>query len=352
MSPTTDITTTTRRSVIIPPQLETQLHKNGQRTAKSALLKYDAWLNETGRMWREPSLAAYRDYLLHDAPNPRSEHGRGLSPVTVNNQLSIVRSRIQEIITDNDVRQALFAAAPGEKFADQKAYVDELQTRIQNAIAPDRTNAKATTKQDRADSEFIRLSRSEANRLIAAPDSSTLRGKRDRAMLALMLSTGLREAELVALEVEDLRQKLDGKLACYVRHGKGDKQRLVPYGELAGCLRIVDAWLNAAGITEGKVFRGFVGRSKSKLNDALSVRQVGYILDKYPVTIGEGDDQRIVTVRPHDLRRSYARLCYDHGMKPVAIQQNLGHADLKTTLHYIGVLDGEQRQPAGFLKFE
>ena len=53
----------------------------------------------------------------------------------------------------------------------------------------------------------------------------------------------------------------------------------------------------------------------------------------------------LVTVHPHDLRRTYARRCYDAGMDILAIQQNLGHADHKTTLKYIGVSDVESRQP-------
>ncbi|MBN1562477.1 MAG: tyrosine-type recombinase/integrase [Anaerolineae bacterium] len=56
-------------------------------------------------------------------------------------------------------------------------------------------------------------------------------------------------------------------------------------------------------------------------------------------------------VKPHDLRRTYARLAWETGMQPIAIQQNLGHASLDTTLIYIGDLDTSHRQPGAFLAF-
>jgi site-specific recombinase XerD len=72
-----------------------------------------------------------------------------------------------------------------------------------------------------------------------------------------MLCTGIREAELCALTVEDLRQRLGGSLALHVCQGKGAKERLVPYGALEWVLAIVEAWLRIASVTDGPVFRGF-----------------------------------------------------------------------------------------------
>ena len=58
------------------------------------------------------------------------------------------------------------------------------------------------------------------------------------------------------------------------------------------------------------------------------------------------------TVKPHDLRRTYARLLFDAGMKVEAIKQNLGHANIETTLHYIGQLDASDRKPAAVLNYD
>jgi len=78
------------------------------------------------------------------------------------------------------------------------------------------------------------------------------------------------------------------------------------------------------------------------------VRAVGYILDAYPITVGG----RIRTVKPHDCRRTYARRLHDAGMELVAIQQNLGHSDLRTTLKYVGALDAERRRAPLIYSFD
>jgi len=57
-------------------------------------------------------------------------------------------------------------------------------------------------------------------------------------------------------------------------------------------------------------------------------------------------------VTPHDLRRTYARRLYEGGLDVVAIQQNLGHADLKTTLGYIGTLDADRRRAPAVYNFD
>jgi integrase len=57
-------------------------------------------------------------------------------------------------------------------------------------------------------------------------------------------------------------------------------------------------------------------------------------------------------VRPHDLRRTYARRLYEAGLDLVAIQQNLGHADVKTTLGYIGTLDADRRRAPAVYSFD
>lgn len=89
------------------------------------------------------------------------------------------------------------------------------------------------------------------------------------------------------------------------------------------------------------VFRGFYRGGKSVRPTRLTVRAINQTLDKYPVAVdGQGR-----TIKPHDLRRTYARRLYEENVPPVVIQQNLGHSNLKTTLGYIGDLSIQQRQP-------
>lgn len=306
--------------------------------------KFADWLTSTNRQWTDPDLPAYRDYLLMSHCSS-----------TVAAHLSTIRATYQRITRDNTIRQTLFdqagetLQAMGQKDnpANRKAFVDERITRIENAIDPKTSTVKVTTSQDKADGEHVRLTKEEANALLAAPGVVPLNALRDTSVIAMLLCTGIREAELCALEVKDLRQRLGGELALHIREGKGAKERLVPYGDLSWVLAIVDKYLTAAGITEGPVFRSFF-RGGERLRGPLSVRAVEDILRKYPIAI----DGALRTVKPHDCRRTHAQRLYEAGLDLVAIQHNLGHADLKTTLGYIGVLDADKRKAPGIYTFD
>ena len=308
-------------AVLIPPDAD--------KHSKYRLRKFTGWLGE--RSWLSPDLAAYRDHLLEN-----------YAASTVSAHLSTIRGRYQSLLRDNGLREALYRNAPGhcETPADQKAFVDETLERLENAVDPANSAVKTVKVQDRPDSERLRLTREQAEALMAAPGTDTLKGLRDTAIISLMLTTGIREGELCQLEVGDLRQRLGGELALQVREGKGCKQRLVPYGSLSWVLVLLDAWMEAAGIESGPVFRG-LHKGGSLRTGPLSVRAVQYIVGAHPIAI-EG---KLTTVRPHDLRRTYARRLYEAGLDPVALQQNMGHASLETTLSYVGVLSADQRRP-------
>lgn len=303
---------------------------------RSRMDNYCRWLERVGRKWYEPDLAGWRDYLFDN----------DLSPHSVAAYLSTVRNALGRLIRNNEVRAALFDLVPGEPER-KKALVDELITRIENAIEPSSAPVSLTKKQDRADSEHVRLTKVQADALLAAPGTKTLKGLRDTALIAVLLCTGIREGELAKLEVEDLRQKLGGELSLWIRHGKGNKARLVPWGELNWALLIIDAWLRRAGITKGPVFRGMMKGGKVK-HEAISTRSIQLVLAEYPLVI----DGKYVWVKPHDCRRTYARRLYEAGVDLLAIQQNLGHSDHKTTLHYVGVLDAEVRRPPALYDFD
>ena len=314
--------------------------------ARYRLGAFADWLKERSRVWHEPDLRAYRDVML----------GQGYAPATVRTHLSTVRGRYRELLRDNGLRDALEIAvrerleAQGQSCgpADVEALVSRKLSRMENAVDPANSPVKAKVSQDTPDSAHLRLTKEQASALLAAPGLADLRGLRDTSVIALMLCTGIREAELSDLEVRDLRQRLGGELALHIREGKGGKERLVPYGELDWVLVVVDTWMRAADIGGGPVFRGLYRGNKTLRPGSLSVRAIQYLLERYPIAV-DGD---LVTVRPHDLRRTYARRLYEAGMAPVEIQQNLGHAELKTTLSYIGTLDVEQRRPPAIYVFD
>ena len=298
----------------------------------SRLRRFIDWMDYHSRPWWEPDLAAYRDFLLRVGGND----GIGLAPSSVQAHLATIRGRYQYILRDRRFQIQLMKIA-GLKLietgyedtpANRKAVADELRTVIQNAVHP--STAPVTVVVDQ-DPTHIRLTVAQANELIQAPDSL-----RDKAVISLLLATGIREGELCALHAEDLHDHMDdGSLALRVRHGKGAKSRKVPYGEHDTVLRVVAAWIHEAQITTGRVF-------------PITTRTVQRILERYPLFV----DGKEIRARPHDLRRTYARRLYEAGVDLTAIQQNLGHADPKTTLGYIGELSADARKPPEVFKFE
>ncbi|MGQ9889700.1 MAG: tyrosine-type recombinase/integrase [Aggregatilineales bacterium] len=298
------------------------------------------WLALMGRAWYQPDLEAYRDYLLRDKPNRRG--GIGLAPSTVQAHLATVRSRYAAILRDNRVRRALYELAPASLGpADRKAFVDEALLRLQNAVHPATAPITVVTARDAADADHLRLTPEQVQALLRSPGQDTLAGLRDTAVFALMACTGIREAELCALDVPDLRARLGDELALRVRAGKGRQQRLVPYGPLDWCLTYVERWLAAARISEGPVFRGLCRGGSAARRTRLSTRAVNNIFNRWPIEI----DGALRAVKPHDLRRTYARRAYEGGMDLERIRQNLGHASVQTTQGYIGALDAGQRRP-------
>jgi len=298
------------------------------------------WLDDNGMTWTEPDLAAYRDYLLNDRPRP-------LAPRSVAAHLSTIRGRYHVLLKSNDVRKHLSALAPaGATAADRKALIDEILVRISNAVDPIHAPVTVVTEKDVSDDKHLRLTSGQLEELVRAPGVETVKGIRDTAMLALMACTGIREAELAALDVDDLRHYLDGELSLLVREGKGATQRLIPYGDLEWCLLYVDKWLSVAGISEGAVFRSFWRGNKKVRPNRISGRAIIDVVQSYPVMV-RGD---LRSVNPHDLRRTYAKLQYEAGMDILRIKDNLGHADVKTTQGYIGRGDGTDRRGKGIIR--
>lgn len=312
---------------------------------KHRLGRYVTWMNQSGRTWHSPDLVAYREYLLDEYTTSDDEL---LNANSVKAHLSTIRGRYQAVLRDNRTRDALYDLTPTDASpSDRKAFVDEIVKRIENAIDPINTEVKTITHQDRADEEHIRLTTEEAAALLHAPGIENTIAVRDTAIISMMLCTGVREAELCNLKIPDLSKTLGGEPALHIRRGKGAKERLVPYGELIWVLDIVDQWLSLADIKEGFVFRGMYKGGKRARSTKINVRTINKILDRYPIEISG----QLKRVNPHDLRRTYARRLYEAGVDLLAIRDNLGHSDTKTTLRYIGTMDVEKRNPPKLYNF-
>jgi integrase/recombinase XerD len=204
---------------------------------------------------------------------------------------------------------------------------------IQESIARDPTINLESPKIRRSLPGYLRLE--EVERLLDQPDSKTILGQRDRAMLEVLYSTGLRVSELVGLRVSDL----DGKTGCVRCIGKGDKERLVPVGRKA--LGLVDKYLREA--RPELLRRGKTGNSPTlfvnRRGAPLSRVGVWKILSAYGRRAGL---RRALT--PHMLRHSFATHLLERGADLRSVQLMLGHADISTTQIYTHVVEERLRQ--------
>jgi site-specific recombinase XerD len=170
------------------------------------------------------------------------------------------------------------------------------------------------------------LTAEQAHALWQAPDHRRLKGKRDRALLALLLACGLRRHEAVALRLDHLQQRED-HWAIVDLVGKGGHVRTVPVPDWVR--NEVNDWLVAAAIEKGKLFRRVnkVGRA---WGEGITEKAVWHIVRESAKTVG------IAKLAPHDLRRTCARLCHASGGELEQIQFLLGHISVQTTERYLG----------------
>lgn len=159
-----------------------------------------------------------------------------------------------------------------------------------------------------------------ARLLVTMPDVSTLKGKRDKALLCILLSGALRRSEACDLEVRHLQIR-DGRPVLLDITGKGGKTRTVPLPKWAAAA--VEDWLQAADITDGYMFRSMQEGSARLSHDA-----VWRIVGKYTARMG-------CRIAPHDLRRTFAQLALKGGADLEQISLTLGHSNIGVTGRYL-----------------
>ena len=138
------------------------------------------------------------------------------------------------------------------------------------------------------------------SRALLAESLNGLRGKRDRAVLALLIGCGLRRAELVGLGMEDFQVREEHWVIADLI-GKGKHIRTVPVPVWAK--RAVDEWIDAAKIDQGAIFRR-VSRQEKVRGEGLTPKAIWHIVK---AAVKRGD---IKNLAPHDLRCTCARLCH------------------------------------------
>jgi site-specific recombinase XerD len=266
------------------------------RAYSQALDEFLIWFHdEPGRPFNKATVQEYRAEL----------ETKGLAPSSINVRLSAIR------------RFALEAADNGLMSAELAAGVSRAKGAKQSGVRLGHW-----------------LTKEEASALLALPDLATIKGVRDRAVLALLIGAGLRRSELAGLNCEHIQQR-DSRWLIADLVGKHGRIRTVPLPSwahlAAGC------WKEQAGLCAGPLFRSLT-RHGHVTSRRLSSQAVFTIVTAYADMLG-------MVVRPHDLRRTFAKLAYIGESPLEQIQFSLGHASVVTTELYLGTKQNLEDAP-------
>ena len=194
-----------------------------------------------------------------------------------------------------------------------------------------------------------RLSVAEVRSLRAAVDTRTNKGKRDLAILDMMLFAGLRRAEVAGLTAANIQR--DNGRAWLSLEGKGRKRRRIKIHDTL--YRTQTTWMDAAGLAFHDSRPLFVSVNKGDAIGAMPIdgSAIERIVAQYGHAAGLGPVSGAGKLAPHDLRRTCARNAYDHGATLLQVQTLLGHSDPKTTARYIGADSDDDNTAVDRLKY-
>ncbi|WP_238293075.1 site-specific integrase [Methylobacterium longum] len=271
------------------------------RAYRSDVRVFQAWCERYGFRSLPASPEAVAGFLAHEAEAGRSAStiGRRLAAISYGHKLA----KAADPTDDEDVRATMkgirrrIGTAPTQKAA---ATVDVLQ-------------------------------------MLLARTPDILTGKRDRALLALGFAGAFRRSELVALDVEDLREDPEG-LRVLVKRSKVDQEgrgfeKAIPHGRFVRPVALVREWLDAARISAGPVFRPVSRSGNVRQGDGvrLTDRSVANILQGYCAAAGLDAS----TFGAHSLRAGYITTAAERGADLARIMDQSGHRDPRTVVGYI-----------------
>jgi site-specific recombinase XerD len=199
-----------------------------------------------------------------------------------------------------------------------------------NAVTHNPVKGVKRPKVDSYEGKTPALGDHQARALLNAPDSETLKGKRDRAILSTLLYHGLRREELCLLKVRDLTARR-GVLHLRV-HGKGSKTRYLPLHP--GTAGLITEYLEALGHTQegdAPLFRPVKNNVHKRTDTAMTADGVYKVVQAYARKIGIPQIERLGV---HALRATAATNALDHQADIAKVQEWLGHANISTTRLY------------------
>ena len=268
--------------------LEEGLSRNTLAAYRTDLSLYSRWLGQRERVLTQSTEADLSAYFS-------AKHAQSKA-TTANRRLTVLRRYFHWAL-----REGLIAADPTLKLQAAKQAL-----RVPKTLTEEQVEA-----------------------LLAAPDTESALGVRDRSMLELMYASGLRVSELVTLKVFHVSLS-ENVLRVF---GKGNKERMVPFGEEAG------AWIKRylegarAVLLAGKQSEDlFVTHRGTRAGSAMSRVMFWMIIKKHALRAGI-----TAPLSPHTLRHAFATHLLNHGADLRAVQMLLGHADISTTTIYTHV---------------
>jgi integrase/recombinase XerD len=268
--------------------LDSVTSPHSKRAYEQALDAFERWCAQTAATgFTKATVQAYRAAL----------EGAGLAASSINVRLSAIRKLAAEA-------------------ADNGLLAPEVAAAVSRARGAKRHGVRA--------GNWLMLD--EAERLLDLPDPKTEKGKRDRALLALLVGCGLRRQELAGLRIEDIQQR-DGRWCIVDLAGKGNRIRTVPMPAWAKAA--ADDWLAVARFDEGLVL-GAVNKGGRITGQGMSAQSIYEVVTAYGNQLG-------MAIAPHDVRRTFAKLAHKGRAPLEQIQISLGHASIQTTERYLGV---------------
>lgn len=271
--------------------------------SQSTIKNYAIYLNRFARFAKvtspfDISPTLVRDYRLY-LSRYLDKFGRPLKRNSQNHHLIALRSLLRYLIRSEDLE-----VLPVEKV--ELAKEEEREIKVLNS--------------------------EELRRLLATPDLKTPRGKRDKAILELLFSSGMRVSELTSLDVEDVNFETREIPVL----GKGGKRRVVFLSDDAG--QALADYLKAREEKFKPLFINFMKRGEDKEN-RLTVRAIQKMIKKYGRKAGLSSDPT-----PHTMRHTFATDLLREGADIRAVQEMLGHKDISTTQIYTHVTNPQLKK--------
>lgn len=282
------------RDRLIQLVLDSVVSPHSKRAYQRSLSEFLTWCEQLRLPFTKATVNAYRVHLLEN---------RKLAPASVNLRIVTVRRLAQEAV-------------------DNGMLAHEIGQGIQHIRGIKREGVRT--------GNWLTLEQAET--LLAAPDSS-LRGKRDRAILAVLIGCGLRRQETSNLTPNHIQLR-DARWVIVDINGKGNRVRSVPMP--SWCKAAIDVWVEEAQNSDhfpadGRLFRS-ISRADSKVfTKMMQAQSIFDVVKKYAEEAG------IEHLSPHDLRRTFAKLAHKGHAALEQIQLSLGHASIQTTERYLGI---------------